>query len=244
MISDYESLWLRFAPLGDDARSFERLMDFLERFGDENVLIRAQEVFHKVINDGGVWFLETLDGDIVAITAVYRLGNWPYQWAEIGTTLVAPRYRGAQIQSAIYRHLISLMRLSDWPQKFLFAVANNNAVSSYTNLERLKFERVRHVPGSLFFTNGFHGSWSIETGKRRLYLLSNSGIADALDFVAANGPQHRLTDKEGKPRFWFCVNFAYLQQDGARDALKKMAEEIRRSEEARELIRSLRNKKK
>jgi GNAT superfamily N-acetyltransferase len=227
MPADFESLHLHHAPIEDPGQSVARFKAFLERVNNPHVLLRSDAVVRSVMRDGGLFFVENEDGEVVATTAFYRHGRRPNQWAEIGSTAVAEEYQGAGIQRALYRHIIALMRLSDWPSKAVIAIVDEEAQPSYSNIERCKFDRVYQVPSLLLDAARLENWAFIGTGEKRLYLLSDIGIAEALEFVTANGREHLLTDKAGQARFWLRIDFAYLQQDGAREALIQIAEEIR-----------------
>jgi hypothetical protein len=237
MPANFETLRLRHAPVEDPGQSVARFKAFLERVNSPHVLLRADAVIRSVLRDGALFFVENAEDEIVGTTAFYRHGRSPNQWGELGSTAVLPRYRGAKIQRTMYQHITSLMRLSDWPPKPVIAVVDEGAPDSFTSVEHCGFERLRHVPGSLMNATSFKGWGFIETGEQRLYRLSQSGIAEALEFVAANGPEHILTDRAGKPQFWLHVEFSYLRQIGARKALIEIANEIRAGKPVHERIK-------
>jgi hypothetical protein len=222
-------LRLAKAPQEDEAASYRRLMSFLGKYQDTNVSLRSEDVVRSTINDESMFFIENENTDIIATTGFYRHGERPNQWGEIGTTLVDPEYRGVGLQPAIYRHIIVLKLLSDWPPQPVIAVVDELAKGSWINIERCSFKQLTEIPLELLSATPNRNWDKVNSRSKRLYELDNDGIVDAIIYVADNGAHCVLVDKYGNERYTLIVEFPYLRQPGLSRDLRNLADEFRRT---------------
>ena len=218
------------APQADPRRSLERFANFLKNHPNPFVTNWDEDVIRSAIGDESVFFVENEMGNVIATTCFYRHGSEDDLWGEFGGTLVDENYRGGQLQLAIYRHIICLKWLSDWPPHVI-AIVDENAVHSWKNVERCGFERLLSVPAELINATRGRNWGSVAERRKRLYQLADQGIVDSLLFVSERGQTHPLIDKNGEYRFRLFVDFAYLAQPDARDVLYQEAQDILKRKE-------------
>lgn len=212
------------APNEDADKSRNQFKHFLEQQRSEFVSARTDDAIRSAIADQSLFFVLDSGDNIIATTAFYWHGN-EGGWGELGSTLVDEKYRGLALQSVMYRHIVSLKWLSAYPER-LFAVVDDRATSSYTNIEKFGFSRLRTVPPDLVASAGKRNWSSIKDGKKRLYLLGEEGLKASLQFVAENGAAFSLTDRSGIVKEMLSIEFNYLKSGNLRDLLRQEVEAI------------------
>ena len=222
-----ERLRLIRAPSEDLDGSYRRFCKFLDSHPNPFVSSRPEEMIRSAIQDESLFFLETEAGEIIALTGFYRHGVEDDLWGEIGSTLVDENFQGCQLQVVLYRHIISLKWLSDWPPH-VFAVVDQKAVPSFKNVEKCGFERLHSVPTGLSRAIPERNWQSISDASKRLYLLPEKAIAHSLLYVADRGRSHPVLDKRGSEVFFLSVEFSYLKKPEACDVLREEAQDLLR----------------
>jgi hypothetical protein len=212
------------APNEDADKSRNQFKDFLEEQQNEFVSARTDDAIRSAIADQSLFFIVDDQNTIVATTAFYWHGD-EGGWGELGSTLVDKRYRGLALQSVMYRHIVSLKWLSAYP-KHLFAVVDDRATSSYSNIERFGFDRLKTVPPGLVTSAGKRNWSPIREGKKRLYLLSKEGLKASLLFAAEHGATFSLTDRSGTVKNVLNIEFNYLKSPDLKNLLLQEADTI------------------
>ncbi len=222
-----KALTLVKAPVRDETLSVARFCVFIDANPNDFVTTRAEGVIRSAIADESLFFVEDEDGRIVATTGFYRHGSAEL-WGEIGSTLIDRDHQGVRLQAAIYRHIIALKALADWPHE-LIAVVSEKAIASYRNVERCGFERLNRIPESLVAATPGHNWNGVRQQLKRLYRLPAKGLADCLIHVASAGRTQVLKDQQGAEKYLLNTAFTYLNDPGARAALLALADETHQS---------------
>jgi hypothetical protein len=207
----------------DAEQSYRKFCDFLDSHPNRFVTSRPEEMIRSAIADESVFFIETDAGEVIASTGFYRHGPEDNLWGEVGSTLVDKQYQGCQLQVVIYRHIISLKWLSDWPS-YLFAVVDEKAEHSFKNVEKCGFQRQHSIPVALDRAIPERNWQPVLNGSKRLYILPEGAIADSLLYAADRGQQHPIVDSNGVARFFLSVEFTYLKKANASDVLRSQAQ--------------------
>jgi hypothetical protein len=226
MSSRLPSLRLIHAPREDAGASLQRLQSFLDAMKSPNIRSRSEVVIRSAIDDESIFFVETASGQLIAITGFYRHGEPSNEWGELGTTVVHQKYRGFQLQSVLYRYIISLEWLADWPPNSVIAIVDEKAISSWKNLERCRFVRSTTIPHSLMEAKPEQDWSKIRNGQKRLYLITNVGVAESLIFASQNPGLCILRDHDDRASFSLSVEFRFLRQPGVSDALRQEAQNL------------------
>jgi hypothetical protein len=229
MPEQIETLTLCHAPQANAEKSKTEFFNFLDKYYDPHVRRRSEDIVREAIGDGGLYFVRRTDGEIVACSGFYRHGVWPVMWGEVGSTLVAPKYRGAGMQRIIYHHTLALNYVGDWPENDTIAVVDETAPDSYTNIERCGFELLTPVPKGLEAAAAERDWSKIHNKEKRVYRLTDCGMGRALDFVADNGAEHYLLNKAGDRRYKLKVEFEYLKYPGMITTCKAIADRLMQS---------------
>ena len=198
-------LRLCHAPRGGDGRAYERFFAFLTGINDPHVHLRPEEVVRAVIEEQNLFFVEKSDGTVIGTTGFYRHGAFPNLWAEIGSTLIHPLYRGFGLQH-------------EWLASQVFdpviAVVDLDATASSANIAQCGFKRLATAPKKLMEAKPQY-DWSVVGANQQLlYQLEQEGVAAALSFVAQRGAEQRLLNKRTGVHLSLHVEFAYLTQPG------------------------------
>lgn len=142
-------LRLRHAPRDDGGRAYARFFDFLSGANDPHVSMRPEDVVRAAIQEQNLFFLENSEGDLVGTTGFYRHGDYSNLWAEIGSTLIYPTYRGFQLQRVMYRYIITHEWLAAPVFDPVIAVVDADARASSANIEQCGFARLGAAPAKL-----------------------------------------------------------------------------------------------
>lgn len=212
------------APNQDAEASRDKFKRFIEEQRSEFVSARSDEVIRSAIQNQNLFFVLDEASSIVATSAFYWHGE-KGNWGEIGSTLVDDRYQGLSIQKVVYRHIVSLKWLSNYP-RHIFAVVDERATASYLNIEKLKFERQATVPADLVEAAGKRDWSPITSGKKRLYLLGKPGIKASLSFVAETGANCPLAEKSKPAKHMLSVEFGYLKSPDLKALLLEEADSL------------------
>lgn len=216
---DSQEIFLQHATEDNPEETIALFNQFLVEFPDEHVRERPDDVLRRAIIDKALYFCRHAADRVVATTGLYRYGEGKAQWAEIGSTLVQPKYRGMRLQATKYCHIIALTHFSDWPAQGIFAATDIDASASIASLQRVGFEELHDLPPPIVANLPGEGWLKVRSGAKRLFVLSTRGRINALNFVLEKGSQHPLVSKDGELTFIFSVEFRYLTQPGIKDAL-------------------------
>jgi Acetyltransferase (GNAT) family len=222
--SEMEQLKMVRALAQPSEQSAEKFQQFLKDNDNPFVTPRTDAEIQSVLKEQNLFFVLDSEERVVATTAFYRHGDID-SWGELGSTVVNEKFRGLKLQSVMYRHIIALARMSDYPHH-VFAVVDEGAGASFTNIENLGFERLESVPIGLGMATATRDWSRVAKGLKRLYRLGEKGLAGCLLYVAENGSTQKLAGKHGEVRFELSVEFKYLNHPYVAEALRREARNI------------------
>ena len=213
------------APSDDKYLSTRRFLEFLEAHPNPFVSARPESLIHSAIDDDGLFFVETDEGQLIATTGFYRHNDG---LAELGSTLVDEAFQGCRLQAAIYHHIIALKWLAEMIScpTDVMAIVDERAAGSYKNIERCGFRRHNSIPDFLREALPARNWRAVETAEKRLYLLPRESIALNLLYVASQGQQHPLTNHQGATVHRLQVDFPYFGKPNALQSLRDEAQRL------------------
>jgi hypothetical protein len=187
--------------------------------------VQAKELLPTI--QAGRFFFAEEASLLCATSGFYARCTGAGEIGEIGTTLVHPQYRGYGLQAAIYRYKIAQEWLSgNWPALGAYAIVDESAKGSWTNMDHCQFQRCLGTPASnLKLSSRAHHE--IQRGAKRLYLVTPATVASALEFVASNGATARLRSPKSEAALLLSCKFPVFKNFNGEMALELQLEAAR-----------------
>jgi hypothetical protein len=206
-------------------RAVAAFQKFISGLQDPHVSLRPDDIVRSALNDENLYFIRRSQSTIIGTTGAYTHGVPRARFCELGSTLIAPPYRGFGLQRTIYKYIITKCYL-DEPDRPLIAIVSNDAPDSYTSIERCGFSQ-RRQPSPELMTAKRNYDWAkVICGEKRLYELTARGLVESLQFVVENGDRVSLKNKVAKKELVLSIAFKFLQRPYVRESLNQAIERV------------------